>query len=689
MAITYVNAVAAIVIIFVVLTASQPVIGPSAGPVNASLMKSVSGSSISGQPGNRMLLYFPNGTYFWYFSSLDYGSVINITVAGTNYFGLSLNYTRYVNSTIYVEEIGNVFNNNATHNPEWSLWIWNSGLQSWILSVSNSAGVSLNGSASFAWSYSYMNANGSSPLYPPAPTPSDPYPVQEFHGSFTGTGSIPFYSNTPVLPPYDRLSWMASLPSSIYGGSGVQPIESGGLIYILASGQAGNVNATLFAFNGFGESVWNHTVPGMKNVITSPLVFGNSVIVSTGSGMVFGFNRSSGSVLYSLNLSTQNITSSPVLGPRGYFILNDSGGLYYVAPDGSLYWNYDVHRSCYGVTPAYSDGTLYFGVNSTKGGELLAINVSGTSSASIIWKRDVSGLVLDSPAVSGGKVYFTQATIGGSSGSHSYGAVYATVLDARTGSFAVNYSFGPSAIFPSSPLITHNSLIFTDSQGTFAVNLSRSNNSAGYVMWSYAVNVEYSCPSPSAFGSYIVVPVDGVNSDIMVLSGAGNLLWNYTVLQGSTGYLSEASYNGAALTLGNSAGNVLSFRNRDVVSFNEIHHNGTVYFTAMINGNITNVDNYSWYFGPQSISYGKYVKHSYVHDGPHQIVLTVRYSHHTVAKYVGYVYVNNVTKQPVTVSGKNAPTFLFMAVTTGAIIASVAVFMTLLLSGKLKFRRGR
>jgi hypothetical protein len=624
---------------------------------------------------NSVLIYFQNGSYYWYFAQHGrYNSGFNLTVASVGYYGMAFNYTNYSFGT-FINMIGGVWNNNTTFNPSWALWIWNSSLDQWSVSPVGIGDISMSGTLSIALSYSYWTANFSAPLYTPPPTPADPYPVYQARAVSAGTGDSGPHSNLPLLPPTPGQAWTAGINVSAFGGTDSQPIEYNGLVYVLTDGPSSGGKAGIFAFNYYGDQVWNNTLGSSGYELSSPLAADGMLIVASTNGYLYAFNAADGHLVYRINLhSATGITSSPVLGPQGYFVLNDTGGVFYFSFNGTEYWNYTIGTPSYYSSPSFSDGILYVASNLNGSGRVTALIVPNASARPhVLWQRGLSGLVYDTPSVYGGKVYLTQARKSAGAGTSTYGSVELTVLNAVTGFFVANYSAGVSDAFPSSVLATGHQAIFSDGSELLSVNTSAS-NSTSYILWKMNLNNEYGSPSPFAFDRYIMVSEDASNASVFVLSDNGLPIWNFTDAISSSYSLSSPSYNGTAMVWGNDAGQVFSFEHLQIANFTYSQVNGTVTLRAEVIQGASPVLNYTWNYGSGQYSYSQVTEHTYTANGTYPVTLKVVYSENTTAYYSGQVTVNSVVHVAKTVAPAKKQSFpvTYLYLAAGIVVLVIA-----------------
>ncbi|MBX8644245.1 MAG: PQQ-binding-like beta-propeller repeat protein [Thermoplasmata archaeon] len=671
-------------------TARTLTFAPTAEQHGAGLIRTVPANATQYQM-NSVLIYFQNGSYYWFYAPFGrYTNGFNLTFASTKYYNLGFNYTNFSFGT-FVNMIGGIWNNNTTFNPSWSVLIWNVSQEEWAVSPVGIGSISMKGNISIALSYSYWNSNFSAPLVYPAPTPLDPYPNSEFRDSPSGTGVAGFHSNLPYSPPNSVLSWVGRINTTDFGGIDTQPVEYNGMIYLLSDGPSNGGRAGVFAYNGYGDVIWNSTVGSPGYELSSPLAANGMIVVSSSNGYVYSFNSNNGRLNYMINLhSQQGITSSPILGPQGFFVLNDSGGVFYIAFNGTEYWNFSIGYHSYYSSPVYYNGTLYVAADLSSGGVIAALSVpNATAHPRLLWERNVGGFIRDTPAVSNDLIYFSQAKSSGGSGTYQYIDVTLTVMNAFTGMFVRNYTIGGSNSFPSSPLIAGNEIILSDGSEIVSINGTAS-NSTSFILWSVGVVNSYGSPSASLFGRYILVSTDSAQSELYVLSERGVLVWNFTAKSPDSYSLSSPAYDGSTLLWGDDAGYLFSFSRIEIANFTYVQHNGTVSMTAVVNPAAAPVVNYTWNLGNGVVAYTQTVVHNYTENGTYPVSLSVVYSDGTIASYTGNVVVNSVIHIPSIITVKKARSqfnlFEYAAAGISVIIIAAAVTFVVLRNRKRRIK---
>lgn len=574
-----------------------------------------------------VLLQFP-GTYYWYYASPGlYENAFNLTIAAALNYGLAVNYSSS-SYGIYVNAFGNLWNSNSTsgNGPYWLLWIWNWSQKSWSLSSLGVSEVNLTSSISVAWTYSLWNIASGSPYYAPTQTPIDPFAVTSSRGSPDGSAFNPAYVNTQLQPPSAHLSWRSN---TALGGLDTQPVDSGGIAYFVSDGTNGT--SSVLAYNKYGVQIWNQSIGSQDYEVASPLAADGQLIIPSTDGNLYSLSLTTGTLLYAVrhvSSAADGLTSAPVLGPTGFFLLNCSGGVDYFSFNGSLIWSSTLIGGSNFTSPAFSDGILY--LFSQNGNRSILETLNATSGSSI-WNETMGGVVFGTPSVAGGRLFFiTSSRV---SAGYDNITVHSLLLQSR--SFTWNYSAGSSPGAPSSTSAADGRVVFASGNHIFELNSSN-----GAIVWLRVDNNQYASPSPFIFRNNIFYSTNSNNSELSVVSMSGVPLWNYTAKVGNDYSLSSPIFNGTTVMWGDDMGNIYSFQSLQVVNFTYSQHMGTVNLTAELPRGITNAT-ITWNVanrpatGPaDSVSFGS--------NGTYPVTITVSYSSGTVASVSGSVFVDSV-----------------------------------------------
>lgn len=234
----------------------------------------------------------------------------------------------------------------------------------------------------------------------------------------------------------------------------------------------------------------NDTMPDPWDCyLSSPVVWNGAVYFGSGDGNVYALDDRTGALKW--KFKTGNVVhASPAIADGVLFI--GSWDSYFYALDaatGAEKWRYQtgvdpVNHNQQGIqsSAAVADGMVYFGC---RDGHLYALD---QQSGALKWSYSTKGSwVLNSPAVSGGKVYFATSDTG---------ILYAA--DAKTGVIAFSVNWGWPMF--SSPAIAGDMLYIGSTAGTLnAVNLAD-----GSKAWSFATEAskQNSAEIPSYFAPF-------------------------------------------------------------------------------------------------------------------------------------------------------------------------------------------
>jgi outer membrane protein assembly factor BamB len=282
-----------------------------------------------------------------------------------------------------------------------------------------------------------------------------------------------------------KQKWMSDLKSRISS----TPAVAGGFLYFAAFD--GNFYAvetatgkTKWTFKTDGERRFSgRHLHGMQPAaetmsdpwdcwLSSPVVWGGAVYFGSGDGNVYALDAATGALKWKFKTGDV-VHASPAIADGVLFI--GSWDSYFYALDaasGTEKWKFktgedpNVHNQ-QGIqsSAAVVDGMVYFGCRDA---HLYALDERTGEKR---WAYSTKGSwVLNSPAVSNGKVYF---------GTSDTGLLY--VADAKTGAIDYSVGFNGWPVY-SSPAIVGDMLYVGSTEGTFVgVNLP-----SGRVAWSFA-----------------------------------------------------------------------------------------------------------------------------------------------------------------------------------------------------------
>lgn len=621
----------------------------AATPTGAGLIARNYAASVN----DSVLISFPDGAYYWYYSSpADYSSALNLTAGAAAYFGLGINYS----AAGFVNEIGGFWNVNSSDGPFWSLWEWNGSTSAWQLSNVGAGEINMSSTTSVAWSYSLWSTTTYLPYYPPQQTPADPNPVPSYRGSPGGSGAGTGFSNMQPAPPADTLSWKGYAGSSI----DVQPVDGNGLVYLVTDGK-GNTSSVM-AYNSYGDRVWTTEIGSIGFEVAAPLYADGMLIVPSTDGSIYMLNATTGSVLHiivNVSSSPEGLTGAPVLGPEGFYIINGSGGADYYAFNASLIWNASIGKGSYYSTPAYYGGELY--AFSTSSGLTDLSELNGSSGA-VDARIATGGVVYGSPAVSGSRLLFISSGLSSSSGYVNI-TVHCLVLPSLA--YLWNHSAGNSTGAPSSPALAGGMVIYSSGGFISALNLS-----SGSMIWSNHYGSQFSSPAPFVYGSYIFSSTNSNSSSVAVYALNGTRLWEFAPSLQTDYSLSSAVFNGTSTFWGDDSGHIYSLQKAHIVRFTYTQAGGSVNLSAGIDSGLTGVSNFTWSAGGKLL-YGPHPSIHFGSNGNYTVTLSVNYSNGSVAYYTAAVKVDTAA------GGRAVPDYAAVAI-VGVPLAIAVVAAALL-----------
>ena len=216
----------------------------------------------------------------------------------------------------------------------------------------------------------------------------------------------------------------------------------------------------------FVQEAWRYSVAAP---IRSTAAAGrNAMYVGASNGILYAFNKKSGTVLWSFN-SGASIASSPAFAKGKVYFSNNRQTLYALdANTGKLAWKHDFGKSL-----PYEWAFDYFYSSPTIAGNALLIGAKdgyvykfNADNGQVIWQYKTAGIVRSTPAISDGAVYFGDTD----------GILYALDLAGgkerwtfkTTGNGLINGDFGfDRRALISSPLVRDNKVIIGGRDGFF------------------------------------------------------------------------------------------------------------------------------------------------------------------------------------------------------------------------------
>jgi outer membrane protein assembly factor BamB len=182
-----------------------------------------------------------------------------------------------------------------------------------------------------------------------------------------------------------------------------------------------------------GKVIWKHALPGRSE--TSPVVYGNDVIVGSESGDVFGLKKKNGDVDWSFH-SDGAVKGGVALDKGEAFFGNYAGHFYAVdASSGKLIWEQSAEGLSFGrdgsfySTPAVAYGRVYAGSKDSR------VYSFSEKTGEIAWSHSTGAEIYPAPAVA--DVPGAPPTVYIGSLDHHFYA-----LDAKTGAERWNVDVG-------------------------------------------------------------------------------------------------------------------------------------------------------------------------------------------------------------------------------------------------------
>jgi outer membrane protein assembly factor BamB len=252
--------------------------------------------------------------------------------------------------------------------------------------------------------------------------------------------------------------------------------------------------------------------------LSSPVAWNGAVYFGSGDGNIYALNAETGALKW--KFKTGNVVhASPAIADGVLFVGSWDSFFYALdAANGAEKWRYKtgedpVNHNQQGIqsSAAVADGMVYFGC---RDGHLYAVD---EKTGAMKWSYNTKGSwVLNSPAVSQGKVYFATSDTG---------LLYAA--NAKTGEVAFSVKLGWPMY--SSPAIAGNMLYIGSTAGTLnAVNLSD-----GSQAWTFATEAskKYSAEIPNYFAPFTTNFYDDVMAAYNRLLVLGPILSSPVVVE--------------------------------------------------------------------------------------------------------------------------------------------------------------
>jgi len=361
-----------------------------------------------------------------------------------------------------------------------------------------------------------------------------------FHSDAGRSGNFSDYG-----PKNDELVYKLQLTGFV----DASPVVWNGNVYLTNNpGMGSSEQLGLYAINATnGSIIWK--IPDIYGMAT-PAVSDNGYLFvhaydnSTGNGVLFSFYATNGTKRWNVTIEQNagwwQVSSSPLVYNGSVYVLGYDGTLYAFDFDGNELWNVSsggINKQ-YFSSPSAGDGLIFYPRNESGTYYLAALNETGA----IVWKKPVNGTIVNTPAVSGGRVYVATDT-----------TLYA--FNATDGTELWNVSFSGTM---STPAIAGEMLYIGSKDG----KLYSFNASTGQEVWNYTAirspSAWDSIKSSPAFADNVVYfATNEANGKVIALNASdGTLIWEYEVNQ----YIMSSPfvYNGK-LYIGADDGNLYIF----------------------------------------------------------------------------------------------------------------------------------
>ncbi|MBI3189021.1 MAG: PQQ-like beta-propeller repeat protein [Ignavibacteriales bacterium] len=175
------------------------------------------------------------------------------------------------------------------------------------------------------------------------------------------------------------------------------PVIDGNILYVALA----NTEESLLAYDlASGKILWKATIGGVE---TSPLLINDKLYVATLKGLVYCFDKKTGTMEWKFLLPlferTAFIHSSPASDGNVLVFGCDDGSVFCInRQDGKLKWRTETGKSIF-ASPSINNGKLFFG---SQDEHFYALNLSD---GTIAWKQNLGSKIFSSQAVDEKNVY--------------------------------------------------------------------------------------------------------------------------------------------------------------------------------------------------------------------------------------------------------------------------------------------
>ncbi len=325
-----------------------------------------------------------------------------------------------------------------------------------------------------------------------------------FHGNAQRTGNF-----SDIAPMTDQLVYKVKIGGLVDSS----PMVYDGNVYVISwYGQWYGESSHLACINATnGSVIWEIKAEGAS----TPCGYDGKVFVGLLNGSLMCVDANNGRIIWIEKLESNpqywGIASSPLVYNDTLYVTTFSNGtLWALNLNGSVKWKVTTGGEISHYTsPSAYNGLIFFAgnesVNGTYVNELICANESG----GIVWKFPVDSLILSSPAVGYGKVFFT-----------TMHRIYA--VNISTGKEVWNVSINGTI---STPALAFGA-VFVGSRDGKLYCIDANN---GTILWTFQANGKIDS-SPAVANGVIYFATNTPNGTIYALYPNGTLLWKYTLI---------------------------------------------------------------------------------------------------------------------------------------------------------------
>ncbi|WP_400259872.1 iron chelate uptake ABC transporter family permease subunit [Candidatus Methanomassiliicoccus intestinalis] len=358
----------------------------------------------------QILIDYGNGQTQWLPAATS-GSYLEMTTAAAAGAGIELTANGTITS---IGEFANTrFGGSSGVTTSWKLYTLDENGR-WQYDARLSAAAPADGQT-FAWGFYPDSAE----VICPVVTPAYPSAWTTIGGSSVSDNISPSYGpQNLTFPP----QWYLSTDTG-YLNSGIVCAEER-IYFTTAGSMTSKEGPFIYCLNkDNGEVLWKYNYPiGNGNELTTPLIIGELLILSTSSGGLYCFDRFSGEVLW-----IEEIPFNPPLDENGNISWSgrtflsgpstpayDSGAVYFGAADGKVYcykvtkeeaqqiWVYDSQGCIYYTKPTFAtvNGERVLYIGNYEG----YVHALKAESGELLWKKEAINYITEGKQSTPGSV---------------------------------------------------------------------------------------------------------------------------------------------------------------------------------------------------------------------------------------------------------------------------------------------